>query len=64
MAELIRRNMDSLKEEFNVSSLAMFGSYVRGEQTPESDIDILVAFSSPVGFFKFIETQQHSWKKG
>jgi len=32
-----------------------FGSYARGEQTPESDVDILVEFdhSSPIGLFTY-----------
>lgn len=39
-----------LEEKFKVKSLAFFGSYVRGDQTKESDIDILVEFKEPVGF--------------
>lgn len=33
----------------------LFGSYARGEQTPESDVDILVEFdhSSPIGLFAY-----------
>lgn len=30
--------------------MALFGSYARNEETEGSDIDILVEFSSPVGF--------------
>lgn len=38
-----------LQEKYGLSELALFGSYSRGEQTSESDIDILVDFSRPVG---------------
>jgi len=38
-----------LKEKFKVKSIAIFGSYARGEQTPQSDIDIIVEFKEPVG---------------
>ena len=33
----------------------LFGSYARGEDTPESDVDILVEFdhSSPIGLFAY-----------
>ena len=31
----------------------LFGSYARGEQREDSDIDILVAFDSSVGLFKY-----------
>ena len=33
-----------LKEKYHVKNIAIFGSYVRGDQTPSSDIDILVEF--------------------
>ncbi len=34
---------------FHVRSLAVFGSYARNEQQPDSDVDILVEFDAPVG---------------
>lgn len=36
-------------------SLEVFGSYVRDEQTPESDLDVLVTFEQAPGLFEFIE---------
>ncbi len=54
LADLIRQHLDELKKDYNVASLALFGSYVRGDQTPESDVDILVEFSGPVGMFQFM----------
>jgi len=41
-------------EALGVRSLALFGSVVRGEATSDSDVDILVEFSKPVGLFEFI----------
>jgi len=38
-----------LQEEYGLSELALFGSYSRGEQTTESDIDIMVDFNKPIG---------------
>lgn len=38
-----------LQEKYGVSELALFGSYSRDEQTIESDIDIMVDFSKPIG---------------
>ena len=43
-----------LGEKFKVESIGLFGSYVRGEQKEESDLDVLVEFSEPIGFFDFI----------
>ena len=50
---IIKQNKQELKEKFNVKSIAIFGSYVRGEQNEESDVDIRVEFSEPVGFLFF-----------
>ncbi len=46
-----------LKKTFSVKTLELFGSFVRGEQTEKSDLDVLVTFSEPnnVDLFKFIE---------
>lgn len=35
----------ALAERYHIAELGIFGSYVRGEQRPDSDVDILVAFS-------------------
>lgn len=39
-----------LREKYGVTELALFGSYSRDEQTPQSDIDIMVDTSIPHGF--------------
>ncbi len=43
-----------LKERFKVKTIGVFGSYVHGEQTPKSDVDVLVEFKEPVGLFEFM----------
>ena len=43
-----------LEERYFVKRIGIFGSYARDEQKKESDVDIIVEFTSPVGF-KFIE---------
>jgi len=35
-----------LKKQYQVESTSVFSFFARGEQTPESDIDILVEFSN------------------
>lgn len=47
--EIINQHRKELEEEFKVKSIAIFGSYARGEQNEESDIDIIVEFKEPVG---------------
>ncbi|RYY07441.1 MAG: nucleotidyltransferase [Sphingobacteriaceae bacterium] len=49
-----------LVDEFHVSEIGYFGSYAVGQQTDQSDLDLIVEFSQPVGwsFFtleKFLE---------
>ena len=46
-----------LKKQFKVESIGIFGSYPKGKQKKESDLDILVEFSETIGFFKFIELE-------
>lgn len=46
---IIKGHEQDLKEKFKVKVIAIFGSYVRGEQKEASDIDILVEFQEPVG---------------
>jgi len=41
-----------------VQSLALFGSAARDEMRPESDVDILVEFARPVGFFAFLDVKE------
>jgi hypothetical protein len=46
-----------------VKRISLFGSVVRGEDTPESDLDILVALKSPeerppLGLFKWIDLEE------
>nr|WP_228041184.1 nucleotidyltransferase family protein [Nodosilinea sp. LEGE 07088] len=44
-------------EAMGVKSLGLFGSVARNEATAESDIDVLVEFSQPVGFFQVFDIQ-------
>jgi hypothetical protein len=56
--ELIRKNKDSLKNTYNIEKIGIFGSFAKDNQNDSSDIDILVEFSEPIGYFKFIELEQ------
>lgn len=46
----IRTVKPVLKEKFFVHRIGLFGSFVTGDQTDASDIDILVEFSKPLGW--------------
>jgi hypothetical protein len=47
LIRLLREHAPAWSERFGVSSLRIFGSWARGSATPESDVDLLVAFSAP-----------------
>ncbi len=47
-----------LKEQFSVSTLEVFGSYVRHEEKTDSDLDILVTFSKAPSLLKFIRLER------
>lgn len=46
---IINQHRQELEERFKVKNIAIFGSYIRGEQSPQSDIDIIIEFTEPVG---------------
>lgn len=55
--QLLNQHFDEIDSKFGVKKLGIFGSVARGEGTSRSDIDVLVEFYKPVGFFKFIELE-------
>ena len=55
--EKINIQLPFLKDKYHVKKMGIFGSVVRDEQAKGSDIDILVEFSSPIGFFDFIRLE-------
>jgi uncharacterized protein len=44
-------------ENLGVKSLDLFGSVARDEARPDSDIDFLVEFSRPGGYFQLLRVQ-------
>ena len=57
--KILRQHLPELKEKYSVNYLGVFGSYIRGEQTEDSDLDILVQFDKKPGLFKYIELEDH-----
>jgi len=50
LKKIIRENEETLKNDFKIKKIAIFGSFARGKQKKNRDIDILIEFSEPVGF--------------
>ncbi len=51
-----------LKTEFSVKKIGVFGSYVRGAQRKNSDIDILIEFFEEPSMFKFLDLENYLTK--
>ncbi len=45
LAVVLRAHLPALRTRYGLGSVALFGSYVRNEQRPDSDLDLLVTFS-------------------
>lgn len=58
MVQFNRERLVALCRVHNVERLRIFGSAARGEERPDSDIDLLVDFTVPVGFFELIELEE------
>jgi predicted nucleotidyltransferase len=55
----LRQELPALAERFGVASLRLFGSFVRRENRPDSDLDVLVSFVDPPGLLGFVELENH-----
>jgi predicted nucleotidyltransferase len=54
----LRELHPALHEQYGVSEIWVFGSYVRGEQDGDSDLDVLIEFDRPgMTLFKFVELE-------
>jgi uncharacterized protein len=56
---LLHAKKHEISKRYFVTRIGVFGSVSRGEQKEGSDIDILVEFSRPVGFFTFLELEEY-----
>ena len=57
--EQLRAELPHLRERHDVDRLGICGSYVRGEQTEGSDLDLLVTFSDTPGFFAVVGLEHY-----
>ena len=59
LVRILRERMPELKERYNVISLGVFGSYVHNQQTPRSDLDVLVEFAEAPSLFEFMDLENY-----
>lgn len=57
--EILKHQMPRLANQYKVQGLALFGSFVRGEQRRGSDLDVLVQFAESPSLFTFVRLERY-----
>lgn len=57
LAHRLRGHLAELRARHHIDSLALFGSYVRNEQGPDSDLDLLATFTRGPSFFELFRAE-------
>jgi predicted nucleotidyltransferase len=47
--QILQQHKEELFKKYPLKSMALFGSYSRGEETPDSDVDVMVELILPDG---------------
>jgi len=55
----LKQKNAELTTKFGVKSLSLFGSVARDEATAASDVDLLVEFDRPMGYFGLFALQDY-----
>ncbi|MBW4630658.1 MAG: nucleotidyltransferase family protein [Iphinoe sp. HA4291-MV1] len=57
--QILRQSKPLLQEHYQITQLGIFGSYARGEQTEESDVDVLIDYDRAPTLFKLVELRDY-----
>src|SRR5215207_5427157 len=57
--QILKQKNTELTNQFGVKSLLLFGSVARNEASITSDVDLLVEFNRPVGYFGLFALQDY-----
>ncbi|MBP5974532.1 nucleotidyltransferase family protein [Brasilonema sp. CT11] len=57
--QILRQSKPLLQEQYQITQLGIFGSYARGEQTQESDVDVLIDYDRAPTLFKLVELRDY-----
>ena len=59
--KFLKKHEAELKEKYGVKEIGIFGSYIRGKQKKNSDVDILVEFypNANMDLITFVEMEEY-----
>jgi len=57
--QILKQKNAEMTKQFGVKTLSLFGSVARNEATFTSDVDLLVEFDRPVGYFGLFALQDY-----
>ena len=57
--QILSAQKQIIQEKYHVSELGIFGSYVRGEDTEDSDVDILIDYDEAPTLIELIELEYY-----
>jgi len=55
--DLQQNSLKTMYKKHGISYLGLFGSYARGEEKPDSDVDLLIDFSETKSLFDLAEVK-------
>lgn len=55
---ILNKELPYLRAIFGVKRIGLFGSFAKGIQKEDSDVDLVVEFEKPIGL-KFVELSEH-----
>jgi len=59
LKQILNKHKESLKEEYMIREIGVFGSYIKNKEQEASDIDILVDFQNAVDLLTFVHLKNH-----
>ncbi len=59
LKKILQVHKAALKDEFGVIEIGLFGSYTKGNQKKDSDVDILVEFERAIDLFTYVYLKNH-----
>ena len=57
MVQFSQEGLARVCRDNGIARLRIFGSAARGEDRPDSDVDLIADFATPVGFFELIRAE-------